>query len=694
MTRHKFTAEAVLDSMPYDILLVDSSHTIQFANRKAMESFRMPREHLIGKYCPKLVHGCGEPIGTCPLEEAASSGQRVQNEVYDPRSKRWLLSSAYPMADRLPDGKKLFVHVVRDITDKKLAEVKADSASSALVDRQEKDRFIRTTSTKIVHIKPAHIDEGFNEVLRIIGEHSRVDRSYVFLFDIRKEKMSNTHEWCAGGIEPQMHNLQDVPAEAVPWWMQKLRNHETIHIPRVADLPAEASNEKEILQAQDIQSLLVVPMISDDDIIGFMGFDSVRKEKVWGNDDIVFLQMVSALLTKTLAQKEYEEILRERNNQLRMAQKMESLGRLAGGVTHDFNNILTIVIGYSELLKAHLDGNDSQLKLVEEIRKAGKMGSSLTRQLLAFSRRQIIEPVVLDLNEVVGNIEKILRHALGEDIHLDISYSPSPLSIFSDPGQLEQVMMNIALNAKDAMPGGGTLSVAAGSIELGENFCRQNPVAKQGKFVTLIIRDTGVGMDEETQSKIFDPFFTTKGEGKGTGLGLSTVFGIVKQNNGYLDVTSSPGTGTKFVIYFPQVETHPGERRKTGGFRRTEGQSGTILVVEDQEAVRHLVCRILGANGYTILQASNGKEAVDLVEEHEDRIDLILTDVVMPEMNGKQLADYLHERRPGLKFIFMSGNVKTASFPKGLMETNAQVVSKPFSLNKLLDTVREVLNEP
>ena len=380
--------------------------------------------------------------------------------------------------------------------------------------------------------------------------------------------------------------------------------------------------------------------------------------------------------------------------QLRQAQKMEAVGRLAGGVAHDFNNLLTIVMGYSDLVLERLGAADAMRAYVEEIKKAGERAASLTRQLLAFGRRQVLAPRALDLNAVATNIDKMLRHVIGENIELSTVLEPELGWVKADPGQIEQVILNLVLNARDAMPQGGQLTLETANVELNEGDTRTRVSVLPGRYVMLAVSDSGVGMDAETQAHIFEPFFTTKEKGKGTGLGLATVYGIVKQSGGHIWLYSEPNQGTTFKIYLPRLEeaAQPVEAIPTGA--PLAGGSETILLVEDEEGVRDLAKRILESKGYEVIMAASPTEATQVFEQHKEPIHLLLTDVVMPTMSGRQLAEHVAFLRPGMKVLYMSGYTDNVMVPHGILEEGTQFLQKPFTPDSLIRKVREALDAP
>ena len=383
---------------------------------------------------------------------------------------------------------------------------------------------------------------------------------------------------------------------------------------------------------------------------------------------------------------------RKTEEQLRLAQKIESVGRLAGGVAHDFNNLLTVMNGYTQLLIETLSKESPLQAYCEEVAKAGERAAGLTRQLLAFSRLQVLAPQVLDLNALVANLEKMLRRLIGEDVDLATILKSDLGRVKADPGQVEQVILNLVVNARDAMPQGGKLTIETGNVMLDEGFALTHLGGKSGPHVMVAVSDTGVGMDTETMARIFEPFFTTKEMGKGTGLGLATVYGIVKQSGGSIWAYSEPNQGSTFKVYLPRCDEcgrPPGQGEKPS---RAAGGSETVLVVEDEEAVRVLVCKTLAAHGYHVLEATSATAASVLIERHTERIHLLLTDVVMPQMSGKVLAGQLAEQHPETRVLYMSGYTDDAVVRHGILESHTCFIQKPFTRDGLAQKVREILN--
>ena len=399
---------------------------------------------------------------------------------------------------------------------------------------------------------------------------------------------------------------------------------------------------------------------------------------------------------RSVAEKERTDALEALHNtekQLVQSQKLEAVGRLAGGISHDFNNLLTVILGYSDIMKRSLPDADPLRRNVDEITRASQRAASLTRQLLAFSRKQVMQPKVFDLNSVVSDLEKMLRRMIGEDIEVRVTAESDLGNIKADPVQLEQVLMNLVVNARDAMPKGGKLSIETANVYLDESYSQDHVSVVPGHYVMLAISDTGCGMNEETRQRIFEPFFTTKEQGKGTGLGLSMVYGIVKQSGGNIWVYSEEGHGTTFKIYFPRVTAEAEEYRRVAHALEVEGGSETILLVEDAEWVRTLARQVLESAGYRVLEAGNADAAIKLCESiNGDRIDLLLTDVVMPGMSGNDMSRILLAKHPGMPVLYMSGYTDDAIVQHGVLEAGINFLQKPFTPGALTLKVRQVLD--
>lgn len=441
-------------------------------------------------------------------------------------------------------------------------------------------------------------------------------------------------------------------------------------------------------------SLLSLPLLIGDRLIGSLELETIEP-RLFSTQEVGLAWNVADQVAGALARVRLDEERRRLENQYHQAQKMEAVGLLAAGIAHDFNNLLTAINGFAELLQRQISPNHPHQRYVGNILQSGHRAADLVRQLLAFSRKQIIKPRVLNLNTSVANMEKMLRRIIGEDIELSTDLAPELWPVKVDPAQIEQIIVNLVVNARDVMPEGGRLFIETANVVLNDGYTARRVDLDSGEYVLLKVTDTGWGMTEETKSHIFEPFFTTKEMGKGTGLGLATVFGIVKQSGGDIQVDSAPGQGTTFRVYLPRVSeaTATSEESNEDDAVLPKGTE-TILLVEDEEAVRKLATNLLRQQGYTVLEAANGQEALQLVEELDPRpeIQLLITDVIMPKMGGKVLANRLAAIYPHLKVLFVSGYTDQAVARQAILHRETLFLQKPFSPITLAHKIREMLD--
>lgn len=461
------------------------------------------------------------------------------------------------------------------------------------------------------------------------------------------------------------------------------------HISNDVQTDARVS-DKEWARREGMIAFAGYPLNVEERLVGVL---AMFARKRLADDTIDALASIADVISQGIERKRAEEALGKTAEELRHAQKMDAIGQLAGGIAHDFNNLLTAITGYSELALRKLQSEDPLRHYIDEIRKAGDRAAALTRQLLAFSRKQVLQPRVLNLNTVISELEKMLRRLIGEDIELRYVPGSDLGSIKADPGQIEQVIMNLAINGRDAMPQGGKLTIETENVNLSDEYAVGHIAVSPGPYVMLAVSDTGIGMDEKTRSRIFEPFFTTKEVGKGTGLGLSTVYGIVKQSGANIWVYSEIDHGTTFKIYLPRVDEGAPAYTRTSDVEVSLQGTETILLAEDDKVVRTLAREILQTYGYQVLEAANGGAAFLICERYEAPIHLVITDVIMPEMNGRDLAERLRKLRPEMKVLYMSGYTDNAITQQGMLDEGSNFIQKPFSPDAMGRKVREVLGE-
>jgi PAS domain S-box-containing protein len=686
----------IVESANEGIWSMDAAHRTTFVN-PAMTS-------MLG-YAPEEMIGI--PVEQFMFAEDLEDHRRLMqgrhmggSDVYERRFRRkddgecWCLVSGTP----LRDAEERFagsIGMLTDITERKkaeealkLSEVKAMQLAQENAIMAEIGRIIGST---------LDIDEVYESFTEEVKKIIPFDRIVINAIDLEKGTARNIY---IAGDGLQDRNTKDI------YYLEGSGNAEMVRTRSSLLIQTEDFSEYEdrfpnllsTFQA-GFRSIMNAPLFSKGKIIGGLLFRS-RKPFIYTNVDLRLAERIGAHIAGAVANAQLytERVHAEKERaameeQLRQSQKMEAIGALAGGVAHDFNNLLTVITGHCELLQMDMSENDPTRHSLGDIHDAARRAASLTRQLLAFSRKQILEPKVLGLNEIVDNLEKMLRRLIGEDVVLTTVLSPNTSAVRVDPGQMEQVVINLAVNARDAMPQGGRLTIETRDIELNEAYNRLNPDVKLGRYTLLSITDTGCGMTPEVKTRIFEPFFTTKGPGKGTGLGLATVFGIVKQSEGHIQVYSELGVGTCFKIYLPAVEAKAGAAQSESGTGTARQGSETILLVEDEEGVRQIAKLILEKHGYKVLEGSDGRKALAIAESFKGPIDLVLTDVVMPAMSGTRLIELVRARHSRVKVLFMSGYTDDAMVRHGLIEAKAAFLHKPFSAVALAKKVREVLDK-
>ncbi|MBW1733567.1 MAG: response regulator [Deltaproteobacteria bacterium] len=664
--------QTTFDSTNSAIWVLDHEQRILRSNKTAERIFRQPSGEFIGKHCWEVVHGTREAIPECPVMRVKQSLRRESVELL--LGERWFEVSADPILD---DNRQYAgaVHIVSDITERKLTE-------EALRKSERKLRIYNEISN-IFFL--ASQEDMYSEILKKIRE---VTESRVGIFGYIDEN----ENWVCPSLTREVWDQCQIPDKDFIFPKEKW-----------VGIWGRAMLEKKTLWSNEpfkvpeghlsITCAMAVPVLYVGQLIGNIVL--ANKETPYHEEDVALVETIANHIAPILSsrlQRDREQREKEKTQeQLMQAQKMEAIGVLAGGVAHDFNNMLTIILGYGENLVHQLHPGDPLREEAKAIVEAGKRSAALTRQLLAFSRKQTLQPEVLDLDAVIRNLDKMLSRLIGEDIDLELSLSDEINRVMADPGQIEQVIMNLAVNARDAMPKGGKLLIETANVEFDETYSQNHVSVNPGKYVMLAVTDTGCGMDKETLSRVFDPFFSTKEKGEGSGLGLSTVYGIVKQSGGNILAYSEPGRGTTFKIYLPQTEAI--QEPKTGAVEKeaTTGGGEHILVVEDEQSLRKLMETMLSRLGYKVSVAVNGGEALLLVEEKGLKPDLILTDVVMPNMSGRELVDRLQRNQPDLKVLYMSGYTDNAIVHHGVLEPGTPFIQKPFTLRDIAEKVQAVL---
>ena len=546
------------------------------------------------------------------------------------------------------------------------------------------------------------LEELLDMIFEELAETMHIARMGVFL---KEESAGDFLLVARRGLDEELAHLSLRKDHTIVDWLVRERGILTRHEMDVdVHFRALCDEEREELERMEVE--LFIPLRAKDQLVGILAVGPKLSEVTYSQDDQLTLatlaDQVAIAIENARLYKEVQEELAERKRaeeereklqaQLTQAHKLESIGRLAGGVAHDFNNMLSVILGYTELALKQVDPAQPLFADLGEIRKAANRSASLTRQLLAFARKQTIAPRVLDLNETVEGMLKMLRRLIGEDIDLAWLPGTGALLVKMDPSQIDQILANLCVNARDAIEGVGKVAIETDTVTVDEDYCADHVGFVPGEFVLLAVSDDGSGMDKETLDNIFEPFFTTKGVDEGIGLGLATIYGSVRQNNGFINVYSEPGKGTTFKIYLPRYVGQIVEDQMASATPIPKGRGETVLVVEDEVSILKLAEKILDALGYRVLTAETSAEALDLAGKHTGEISLLITDVVMPEMNGRDLAERLLSIDPNLKCLYMSGYTTNVIANRGVLDEGVNFIQKPFSTSDLADKVREALD--
>lgn len=621
--------EKTFDSSNDAIWILDRDQRIIRSNKKAESLFSHPRESFSGKRCWEIVHGTSGPIPECPILRAKKTLKREGMEL--DLGERHYLVTVDPMADS-EGGFAGAVHTISDRTDL--------------------DRMIRELKRS---------EEDFHQLFE-------AESDAIFLIDNKSGRILRTNGAASemyGYTQEELLSMKNSGLSAEPEETRRVTTETPVVAERVVKIPLRWHRRKS----------------GERFAVEITG-------RFFEREGMPVHIAAIREITERLKAEEERERLRE---QLFHAQKLESVGRLAGGVAHDFNNMLGVIIGNAEVLLERLEPRSDEAREVREILNAAERSADLTSQLLAFARRQTAIPKLLDLNETISSMLKMLRRLIGEDISLVFMPGASLWHVKIDPAQMDQILANLCVNAKDAITGTGRITIETRNVTLDEAYCSSNAEAESGDYVQIAVSDDGCGMDQETLSRLFEPFFTTKEVGKGTGLGLATVYGIVKQNRGFINAYSEKGHGTCFKIFLPKAREIPADTPAPEQVQRLEGTE-TVLLVEDEESVLNLGKRILERYGYRVIAAENPAKAMEAVKAHKGGIELLITDVVMPEMNGRELKASVEALKPGVKVLYMSGYTADVIAQKGIVEKGSEFLQKPFTVKGLASKVRRVLD--
>lgn len=656
----------LLDALPFYVLVIDADHRILSANQAVRQDLGLEPSQIVGGYCPKVVHGLNGPFPGCPLEEAKEKGCSIERELFDPRFGRWVQSAIYPTSFRTQDGRAIYMHMVQDITERKRAE-----------EENQRNNQVQSALSAALHV--SLMGGSLEEQLGLILPHvmsipwlSLEPKGCILLVeDDPSMLVMKAHV----GLSAAVRSM----CARVPFGQCLCGRAALSGEIQFADCLDD--RHENVYEGMSSHGHYCVPILSGGRTLGVANL-YLREGHVRDAREEEALRAAANVLAGIIERKQTEA-------RFLQAQKMEAVGRLAGGVAHDFNNLLTVIHGFAEFAQSRMPQNSAEREEIGEVLKAAERATNLTRQLLAFSRRQMVEMRVLNLNTILDGMAKMLQRILGEDVSLQMVLAPDLGSVKADSGQIEQVVLNLAVNARDAMPQGGTLTLQTANVEVCEDYTASHPDIKTGSFVVLSSCDTGCGMTPEVQAHLFEPFFTTKGVGKGTGLGLAAVYGIVTQSGGHIDVSSTVGQGTTFRIRLPRVEEQPAQATMT--MAAAPRGSEIVLLVEDEPVVRALSARMLRSLGYDVLEAVNGTEALALLQARGETVDLVFTDLVMPGMSGRELAERVRQVYPVCRILYTSGYTDDAIVQRGDMEAGAHMLQKPYALDSLARAVRQAL---
>jgi PAS domain S-box-containing protein len=673
------------------ILVVDAESTVRYASPSVERVLGYQPEQMVGTRGFAFVHpddlaavtesftrALGNPGVPCPAIELR---QRH-------RDGSWRRMEGVGRSVVDGAGRVSAVVGLRDLTERKQAE-------AALQRRLAVEELVATISTRFINLPPAQLDAAIDEALRTVALFADADVCFLDLYDPDLTRIVACYGAKTGVAEPDWLSQTHIVGAALSefgWAIDQLQRGQVVDVPSVAQLFPGDNRARVFWVSKDIQSILIIPLCQDENLIGALGFHSLHREQNWPAEYHSLLKLVGHIVLSALARKRVEEDRDRLQAQFLQAQKMQAVGQLTAGIAHDFNNLLTAINGFAELAQFELSADDPLQDWLGKILHSGRRAADLVRQLLAFSRKQIVELQVVALNAIVENMDQLLRRIIGESVHLKAILAHDLWPVKIDPSQIEQVIVNLAINARDAMPGGGHLTIETANVELDEASATGHAEVQPGPHVLLAVSDDGTGMTEEVKAHLFEPFFTTKGIGRGTGLGLATIFGIIKQSGGHIWVDSEPGQGSTFKVYLPRSEGTVACAALQSRMAALPSGHEVVMLVEDDGAVRELAERVLRQQGYSVISVADGQEALHLAEACQAPIQLLLTDLVMPGLSGQALAERLIQQRPDLKVVFMSGYADDVLTSQAMAGPGRAFLQKPFSSPALARKVRAVLD--
>lgn len=682
----------ILDNMFELVSLADLEGNFKFV-ASSHNILGYDLDSLVGRNVMEFVHPDDLSRVLTAFSEFITNREEFRKAEYRYRKSNgtylWFETLGRLISDEEGNPKEVLFST-RDVTERK----KTDQALRDSESRAKKQRAAIACMALDDLIFTGDISEALWKITEILSESIGVERAGIWMLS---ENYSELHCHSLFDAKTKTHSSGAVLKTAdFPAYFNAILTESRIYAEDAQNDPRTSGLNKQYLAPLGITSLLDAGIIIEGTIAGVICLEHIENIRKWHSDEESFASMAASIVAQVFTnrkRRQAEEEQKKLQDQLNHARKMESVGQLAGGVAHDFNNMLNVILGYSELAMENSDPKTSQYKKLQEIYNAACRSADMTRKLLAFARKQEIEPRILDLNETIEKELKILRRLIGEDV--DLTWHPCPRiwPVKMDPSQIDQVLTNLCVNARDAVCGAGRITIETSTVRFDEAYCDRHADFLQGDYVMLTVSDDGCGMDEKTREKLFDPFFTTKAIGKGTGLGLATVYGIIKQNNGFINVSSQPGQGTTFRIYFARhvgsIEPDPEKLPEKQNERGRE----TILVVEDEPMNLDICKTMLESLGYLVLSSTVPEKAIDIARKHDGKIDLLLTDVVMPGMNGRELSERIISIYPAIKCIFMSGHTADMISKKGVLDEGVYFLQKPFSISELASKVRETIRK-